>query len=87
MGASHCVFNGENSVLQSFNSLLEEIRIKPGSWNDFEEYLVISSVRVANAGAMEAPTVSELALVGWRWFEREQHAEIAKVSFAKSGKT
>ena len=51
MGASHRVFDGENSVLQSPNSLLEEIRIKPGSWNDFEEYPVISPVRVANAGA------------------------------------
>ena len=68
MGASHRVFDGENSVLQSPNSLLEEIWIKPGSWNDFEEYLVISPVRDANAGAMEAPTVLESALAGWCWF-------------------
>lgn len=35
---------------------------------------------------MEALAVSELALAGWRWFEREQHAGIVEVSFAKSGK-
>ena len=61
MHASHCVFDGENSVLQSLNSFLEEIRIKPGSWNDSEEYLVISLVKVANADAMKASAVSELA--------------------------
>ena len=45
-----------------------------------------SSARVANAGAMEALAVSESTLAGWCWFGREQHAKIAVVSFAKSGK-
>lgn len=35
---------------------------------------------------MEALTVSESNLAGWRWFERKQHAEISTDSFGKSGK-
>ncbi|MCY6525137.1 hypothetical protein, partial [Actinobacillus pleuropneumoniae] len=74
------MFNGENRVLTSVNSLFAELWIKPGLWDDFEEYLVNSSARVANASAMEALAVSELTLVGWCWFGREQHAKIAVVS-------
>ena len=45
------MFNGENRVLKSVNSLFAELWIKPGLWDDFEEYLVNSSARVANVGA------------------------------------
>ena len=80
------MFNGENRVLPSVTSLFAELWIKPGLWDDFEKYLVNSSARVANAGAMEALAVLESTLVGWCWFGREQNAKITVVSFAKSGK-
>ena len=75
------MFNGENRVLQSVNSLFAELWIKLGLWDDFEEYLVNSLARVANAGAMEALAVSESSLASWCWFGCEQHAEVTVVCF------
>ena len=80
------MFNSENRVLNYVNSLFAKLWIKPGLWDDFEEYLVNLSARVANAGAMEALAVSESNLAGWCWFAREQHVEVTVVFFSKSGK-